>query len=173
MTDKDKVLLLNIARNSIKESFGLMYTPVDASHLNQRVGSFVTLKIDDALRGCIGYLIGLKPLYQQIYELAKEAAFDDPRFPPLHRSEYAHLSVEISVLTPPQRIKSIEEFVLSRDGIIITVGKNRAVFLPQVADEMGWDKDQMLSALSRKAGLDSQAYKRSDAVFETFQAEVF
>ena len=76
------------------------------------------------------------------------------------------------MLTEPEKIETLDEFVLSRDGIIFSQNGRRAVFLPQVADETGWDKDTLLSELSLKAGLGRNSWKSPDAVFMTFQAEV-
>ena len=173
MTDNDKKLLLSLARNTIKKSLGLDYREIDASHLNEKRGAFVTLKFKGNLRGCIGYIFGIKPLYQEIRDLSLEAAYKDYRFATLTKEEFPFIDIEISVLTQPKPIKSLDEFKLSRDGIILIVNYNKAVFLPQVADETGWTKEEMLSALSKKAGLDENAYKREDAQFMTFRAEVF
>jgi len=173
MDDKEKKILLDLAKNTIAKSLNLPYIEIDASKYIEKQGAFVTLSIHGKLRGCIGYIVGVEPLYKQIQTLALQAAYEDPRFPKLQKDEFSKLEIEISILTVPKRIKDISEFELSRDGIILTVGSNRAVFLPQVADETGWSKDEMLSALSRKAGLYPDAYKRSDAQFMTFKAEAF
>lgn len=173
MTDKDKNLLLLLSKNTIAKSLGLDYKNIDASHLNEERGAFVTLKLKGNLRGCIGYIFGIKPLYQEIIDLSLDAAYKDYRFPPLTKEEFPFIDIEISVLTQPKPINTLDEFKLSRDGIILIVNYHKAVFLPQVADETGWTKDEMLKALSRKAGLDENAYKRDDAKFMTFTAEVF
>ena len=91
-------------------------------------------------------------------------------FPP---SELEECTIEISLLTKPIVISSLESFILRRDGIILSLLGRRAVFLPQVADETGWTREEMLSALSEKAGLGPSAWKSDQAVFHTFQAEVF
>ena len=173
MNEKDKKILLSLAKNTIAKSLDLPYKEVYASMINDKRGAFVTLKENGQLRGCIGNIIGTKPLYQQIINLSLEAAYEDYRFQPLTKEEFPLIDIEISVLTEPKVIDNIGDFKLSRDGIILTLGYNRSVFLPQVAYETGWDKDKLLSALSIKAGLSADAYKKDDAIFMTFQAEVF
>jgi AmmeMemoRadiSam system protein A len=173
MNDREKKILLSLAKNTIAKRLSLPYEEIDASMFNEKSGAFVTLKDKGRLRGCIGNIFAIKPLYQEIIDLSFEAAFEDYRFSPITKEEFPYINIEISVLTEPKLINHISEFELSRDGIILTVDYHRSVFLPQVADETGWNKDELLTALSHKAGLDSEAYKRDDAQFMTFQAEVF
>ncbi|MGD1822186.1 MAG: AmmeMemoRadiSam system protein A [Pleomorphochaeta sp.] len=173
MTREDKNLLLMLSKNTLSKSLGLSYKDIDATSINQQRGAFVTLKEKGSLRGCIGYIFGIKPLYQEIIDLTLDAAFNDYRFPPLVKEEFEFIDIEISVLSEPQLINDLSEFKLSRDGIIIAMDNKKAVFLPQVADETGWSKDELLKALCRKARLDKNAYKSKDADFLTFQAEVF
>lgn len=171
MNKAEQQKLLRIARRSIESAF--TGDVIEVEKTNLRRGAFVTLNKGGNLRGCIGYLTGIEPLYLEIFNLARAAAFDDYRFPPLRKEELNEIEIEISVLTEPEEIGSLDEFILGRDGIIMRCGNNKAVFLPQVADETGWSKSEMLSALSLKAGLDSNAWQREEARFSTFQAEVF
>lgn len=172
MTDSnERRRILAIARGSIESAF--TGTGMEIPGTDKRLGAFVTLRKDHALRGCIGFLVGIMPLYEEIAQLAREAAFEDPRFPPLQESELDSIIIEVSLLSVPERIDSPNSFVPGRDGIIMTLGRHKAVFLPQVADETGWSRDEMLTALSRKAGLDGNAWKSPESIFETFQAEVF
>lgn len=171
--DTEKKVLINLVKNTIAKSLDLPYEVIDASKYNEKQGAFVTLKKNKMLRGCIGYVVSDEPLYKQIADLALEAAYEDPRFSPLQKEEFPFIEVEISLMSVLKEIKDLSEFKLSRDGIILQVESSRAVFLPQVADETGWSKDEMLCALSRKAGLYPDAYKRKDARFFTFTAEVF
>ena len=159
--------LLSIARRSIAGE------DMKTTDRGERYGAFVTIRKHGNLRGCIGYLEAIADLESEIALLSREAAFSDPRFPPLSADELKECTIEISLLTKPERIGGPGDFVLHRDGIIISLYGRRAVFLPQVADETGWSKDEMLSALSEKAGLPHDAWKDSNAVFHTFQAEVF
>ena len=167
--EKDK--LLKTARTSLETAFSGGYTELPESSI--RRGAFVTLYKGGKLRGCIGYLTGIEPLYREIYNLARAAAFDDYRFPPLKEEELDEIEIEISVLTEPEIINSLDDFILGRDGIIMALGNHRAVFLPQVADETGWTKKEMLEALSVKAGMEKDAWTSDEAIFSTFQAEVF
>ncbi len=173
MSNEEKQLLLDLSKNTLAKSLGLEYKEIDASKINSRVGAFVTLKLNGYLRGCIGNIYAIKPLYQQIIELTLDAAFKDYRFEPVTKEEFNFIEFEISVLTEPKLIKNLSDFILSRDGIIIALGYNKAVFLPQVATETGWSKEELLSALCRKAGLNQDDYKNPEAMIYTFQAEVF
>ena len=167
MTDERRKALLDIARKSIAGE------DVRTEDRRERSGAFVTLRKNGELRGCIGYMEAISDLESEIKMLAREAAFSDPRFPPLSLSELPLCTIEISLLTKPERIESIQDFMPRRDGIILSLLGRRAVFLPQVADETGWTREEMLSALSEKAGLGPSAWKSDQAVFHTFQAEVF
>lgn len=186
MTREGQKILLSIARESIMEALTGKPSPtlarVDANPIKEisgAEGAFVTLKQrgvspkEGALRGCIGNIIGQKPLYRMIYRLAQESAFHDPRFPRVRLEEMDHLRIEISVLTVPRPVSGPQEIVIGRDGVILTCGHHRAVFLPQVAVEQGWDLEQMLSHLAMKAGVYPTAWKHGDCSFEVFQAEVF
>ena len=172
MEKEERNELLAIARKSIEDAFkGIALEEFEDDA--RRNGAFVTLRKGSSLRGCIGYIIGLCGLKRQIALLARDAAFSDYRFPPLSESELPLCTIEISVLTEPEEIAGPDEFFPRRDGIIMTAQGRRAVFLPQVADETGWSREEMLSALSEKAGLESDAWKDKGAVFMIFQAEVF
>lgn len=173
MKKEEQKILLSLARNTIAKSLGLPFEEIDASSYDDLRGAFVTIKKSGQLRGCIGYIFAIKPLYKQIIDLSLEAAYEDPRFPCLEKEEFPFIDIEISVMSVPKIINDLSEFKLSRDGIILTVGSKRSIFLPQVADETSWNKDEMLAALSQKAGLSSDGYKSSNAQFMTFTAEVF
>lgn len=172
-------LLLDVARQSIGDSFGQKdngaYRKAEQEDelTVKGPGAFVTLHEKGNLRGCIGYLVGDRPLCQLVDILAKEAAFQDYRFPQLEAEELPLCDIEISVLSMPKEIGKKEDIVLGRDGVILTVMGRRAVFLPQVATEQQWDLTTMLENLSMKAGLPPDAYLQSDAKFMVFQAEVF
>ena len=163
--------LLYIARRSLETAFS--GEAMDIPDTDIMRGAFVTLRKGGSLRGCIGYLEGICPLYREIHELSREAAFSDYRFQPVTEDELGSIGIEISVLSIPEAIEALEEFLPGRDGIILSVGGRRAVFLPQVADETGWSREEMLSALSEKAGLPKSAWRSPAASFMTFQAEVF
>ena len=141
--------------------------PDDPSH-----GIFVTLKIGEDLRGCIGTLSAEEGIPNTVVRFAREAAFRDPRFPPLTSEEWPSVSVEVSVLTPP-RLISPEEVEPGRHGIILESGPRRGLLLPQVATEWGFTREQFLAAVSQKAGLPDNAWKLPGAKIYGFEAEVF
>lgn len=140
--------------------------------LQQDMATFVTLKIDGALRGCIGSLAPVAPLYRSVHDNAINAAMRDTRFPrPVSESELPTLDVHISILSPIADIGSLEEFKTGEHGIIIEKRGARAVFLPEVAIEQNWSKEETLSHLSRKAGLSADSW-REGARFKVFSSVV-
>jgi len=141
--------------------------------LSRPRGAFVTLEEDGDLRGCIGQILPGGAVGDVVREMAVAAALEDPRFQPVSPKELPDVSLEVSVLTPPRAVAGAGDIVLGRDGILLSCRGRRAVFLPQVAPEQGWDLVTTLSQLSRKAGLPPDAWKREGASFETFQAQVF
>jgi len=187
MTRQSQLDLLAIAREAIVEQLSktgsAAFTRVDTlppAELCGAEGAFVTLKqrglspsAAGSLRGCIGNIIGKPPLYRLVQRLACESAFHDPRFSPVRLQEMSQLRLEISVLTVPVPVQSFQEIEVGRDGVILTNGYHRAVFLPQVATEQGWSREEMLSHLAMKAGLYPSAWQQTTTTFEVFQAEVF
>jgi AmmeMemoRadiSam system protein A len=119
----------------------------------------------------MGVIEAQQPLYEAVVQAAVWAA-RDPRFPPLQSAELDEIEVEVSVLSAPHRVAGPQEIVVGRDGVVLSKGGRRAVFLPQVAPEQGWDRDTMLDHLARKAGLPTTAW-RQGAQFEVFTAQVF
>ncbi len=140
--------------------------------LKQPAGAFVTLKENGRLRGCIGYISPRQPLYQAVLESGYNAACRDHRFQPLEAAELKGLEVEVSVLTPPRPIPSYESFRVGEQGIILSKDGLRAVFLPEVAREQGWDRVETLSHLARKAGLEPDAWRKG-ASFEVFESQKY
>ena len=187
LTDSDKKQLKEIALNSIKSALddkpvsqsalrsALCYAiskGAPASALNSKCGAFVSLHKHGHLRGCIGHFGEDVPLYEIVSEMARAAAFDDPRFPPLRCEELGDVDIEISVLTPMRRIKSLDEFQLHRHGIYIRKGYRSGTFLPQVADEVNWTKEEFVGHCSRdKAGLGWDGWR--DAELYVYEAIVF
>ena len=141
--------------------------------LGEKWGAFVTLTKKGQLRGCIGHIVGDKPLIDTVAEMTKAAALQDWRFPSVKPSELPEIEFEISVLTPIRKIDNIEEIVVGRDGIIITKGINHGLLLPQVATEYGWDRITFLEHTCNKAGLPMDAWKDKNTIIEMFSAEVF
>ena len=169
--------ILEIARNSIltylQTQKKLEVTESDPT-LIKEMGAFVTLHEHGQLRGCIGNMIARGPLYLTVRDMAVEAAVNDPRFPALDLSELKDIEIEISVLTPLEKVGSADEIELGRHGVMVKKGFSSGVFLPQVATETGWNKEQFLSNLcSHKAGLPADAWKDKSTELYTFSAEVF
>jgi AmmeMemoRadiSam system protein B/AmmeMemoRadiSam system protein A len=171
----DRKYLLKLARETIDLYLKVKMVPLPRLSTpvrREKHGVFVTLKKRGDLRGCIGRMIPDRPLAELVGAMALEAAFEDPRFNPVVLKELPDLELEISVLTPMERVSGPEEIVIGRDGVLLQKGGRSAVFLPQVAPEQGWQKEEMLSHLSMKAGLPADAWK-SGTTFSTFQAIVF
>jgi AmmeMemoRadiSam system protein A len=177
LSGDDKKVLLKIARESI--GYWLQYRgamPIDSATFSVSVktscGAFVTLHKKDRLRGCIGRFTANEPLYKIVQEMAISAAFNDYRFEPVEQHEMNEIEIEISVLTPLKRIHSIDEFELGKHGIYIKNGFNSGTFLPQVAHDTGWSKDEFLGHCARdKAGIGWYGWK--DAELYTYEALVF
>lgn len=147
--------------------------PGDGLVLSSDLGSFVTLTLDHDLRGCIGTIVGHEPLYLNVWNMARQAAFNDPRFPPLTASEWSGVSMEISVLDQPTLCHNWEEIVIGRDGLILSCHGRNGVFLPQVPVEQGWNREQYLDHLCLKAGVPVGSWRLPDAVLYWYQALVF
>lgn len=169
--------LLKIARQAIEEYLktGKKLEVNEADPvLNQKMGSFVTLTEHGELRGCIGNLTANQPLYLTVRDMAIAAATDDPRFPPVSLTEVKNIQLEISVLSPLEKVSSADSIELGKHGVLARRGIQSGVFLPQVAAETGWSKEEFLNNLcSQKAGLPSGAWKDKDTELYIFSAEVF
>ena len=169
--------LLKIARESLQSYLQtgkkLQVRETDPV-LNQKTGAFVTLHKNGELRGCIGSLAGSQALYLTVLDMAIEAGTDDPRFPALNLSELKDLQIEISVLSALERIDSAEKLELGRHGVLVKSGIRSGVFLPQVAAETGWSKEEFLNYLcAQTAGLPADAWKDINTELYIFGAEVF
>jgi hypothetical protein len=169
--------LLEIARKSIETYLktGKRLEVSQADPLLTRVmGAFVTLNERGQLRGCIGNLVGSEPLYLTVRDMAVEAATQDPRFNPLSLAELKDVAIEISVLSPLQKITSPDEIELGVHGVLVRKGLRSGVFLPQVAAETGWSREEFMSNLClHKAGLAADAWKDKATEVYIFTAEVF
>ncbi len=174
LTEADQQTLLRMAREAIEEYLHHHRLPEvedPPEALRQPCGAFVTLRKGHQLRGCIGYVEAAKPLYKTVRECAVAAAVHDPRFQPVATRETAELRLEISVLSPltettPERIE------VGRHGLLISLGPQRGLLLPQVAVEWNWDREHFLEETCLKAGLPSDAWKRG-ARIQAFTAQVF
>jgi AmmeMemoRadiSam system protein A len=175
LTAEDRRLLLAFARRTIAQYLASETTPLfrgGSPVLQRGQGVFVTLRKHGELRGCIGRLDEELPLGQAVGAMALQAAFDDPRFPPLAAAELAQVEIEVSALTPFRAVGGPADVVPGRDGVVLRKDGRSAVFLPQVATEQGWGRDELLSQLSLKAGLPADAWRRG-AQLSVFRAEVF
>jgi len=175
LQDAEKRALLSFARESIRRYLTTQTLPL-ARSLPARTqfpqGAFVTLKKSGQLRGCIGHIPGDRALGKTVGAVALQAAFGDSRFSPVERSEVKDLEIEISVLTPMKPVDSVREIVVGRDGVLMCASGTSAIFLPQVAVENKWSREEMLDNLCVKAEQPAGCWK-NDARFQTFQAEVF
>jgi AmmeMemoRadiSam system protein B/AmmeMemoRadiSam system protein A len=178
---EEKRFLLELARRTVREivetkkvaQVGTLPGSVSEKKLRSRCGVFVTLTKKGRLRGCIGSILGTEPLVEGVVKNAINAATRDPRFPAVDTGEIGELTIEISVLTPLKEVSGIAEIVVGRHGVILERSGRRAVFLPQVAPEQGWDRDTMLEHLSLKAGLAKDAWREKGTIFQVFEAFVF
>ena len=170
---EERRLLLGIAHRSIAAALdGRPFEiPSPSQHLAEFRGAFTTLHVNGRLRGCIGYVFSTHPLYRTVAETARSAAFDDPRFQPVTPEEAPELKIEISVLSPLQRIAP-EDVMVGKHGLVAIQGSRRGLLLPQVPAEWGWDRETFLSQTCMKAGLAPDAW-RQGAELQAFTAEVF
>jgi len=176
LTAKEKSVLLSIARKSIDtyvRSGETYIEPREEKALNGRNGCFVTIKQGGQLRGCIGNFQSELPIFKEVAEMAVASASKDPRFYPMKKEDLGNFSLEISVLSPLEKIEDIEEIVVGRHGIYLEKGFYRGVLLPQVAREHGWDRETFLSQTCVKAGLPNDSWQAEDAEIYIFSAQVF
>jgi hypothetical protein len=168
--------LLAIARQAIIHGVqtGQEYIePREEKALNQRNGCFVTIKQNGELRGCIGNFQSELPLFKEVAQMAQASATKDPRFYPLKGNDLDNFTLEISVLSPLQKVEDIEEIEVGKHGIYIEKSFYRGVLLPQVALEHNWDRLTFLQQTCLKAGLPTEAWKADDADIYVFSAQVF
>jgi hypothetical protein len=172
----DKKTLLAFARETIRRYLATETLPLPrgfSPRVQKNRGVFVTLNMHRELRGCIGHIPSDLPLPRLVGAMALAAAFGDPRFSRVTLDELRDIEIEISILSPPARVGGPSDIVVGRDGVVIAADGRGAVFLPQVAPQQGWTRDQMLDNLCVKAGLPAGRWRRPGMTFETFQAEVF
>jgi MEMO1 family protein len=176
LTETEQKSLLRIARSTLESHIRSGKVPEVkplTPRLAEKRGAFVTLHERGELRGCIGYIEAVKPLYQAASDMAVAASTEDPRFPPVGVEELDNIDVEITVLSPMRQVPSPDSVVVGRHGVVIKKGAHSAVFLPQVPVEQGWNHDTYLSELCRKALLPRDAWKSPDARLYVFTGQVF
>jgi AmmeMemoRadiSam system protein A len=176
LMEEERRILQHAARTAIEcvllERELPTYEPLPHT-MHQPRGAFVTIHKSGKLRGCIGYIEAVKPLVQTVQEVAIKAAFEDPRFPPLEPDELDHVLLEISVLSPLERVEDVSTIEVGKHGLVIELGGRRGLLLPQVATEFGWDAKMFLENAAVKAGLPPDAWKYPAAKVYKFSAEVF
>ncbi|NQT00086.1 MAG: AmmeMemoRadiSam system protein B, partial [Candidatus Omnitrophica bacterium] len=146
----------------------------DAPLLLKKMGAFVTLHKHGQLRGCIGNIIGQQPVYLTVRDMAIEAAVSDPRFPNVSADELQEIEIEVSVLSVPKQVEDVNEIKMGTHGVIVEKGFANGVFLPQVATETGWTREEFLANLcAQKAGLSPDAWKDKNTRLLKFTAQVF
>ncbi|MCS7229257.1 MAG: AmmeMemoRadiSam system protein A [Candidatus Kryptonium sp.] len=176
LTDEEKIELLRIARNSIVSVVNggdLPEVEPKTENLKTPCGAFVTLTINDTLRGCIGYVEAVKSLAETVNEVAAKSALEDPRFPPVEPFEIDKIEIEISVLSPLSAVESIDEIKIGEHGLMIKKGWRRGLLLPQVAIEHNLTKEEFLEHTCLKAGLPPDCWKDKDTEIFKFTAIVF
>lgn len=173
---EEKNILLKAARQSISSLFdGKEPDQPDYKKyplLKEKLGAFVTLTINQQLRGCIGYIIGREPLFDTVCAAAIHAAVNDPRFTALKKTEFEKIDIEISILSEFVPIKSYDEIVIGKHGLYLDEGGG-GLLLPQVATEHNLNRDQFLSAVCNKTGFYSEFWKERMLKIKVFTAEVF
>ncbi len=178
LSRNQKKRLIHIAKQTIHEYVqnGTVkeFKETDPRLLEEE-GAFVTIHKRKALRGCIGNIIGQGPLYLTVRNMAVAAASQDPRFSPVTEKELSEIDIEVSVLSRPRKCTDVREIIMGKHGVIVRRGLfHQGVFLPQVATETGWNREEFLSNLcAHKAGLPSDAWKDPKTHIEIFTADVF
>lgn len=174
--------LIDLARSSISSNFSGRKASVDDSikkEFEEKRGVFVTLTINGELRGCIGFVDAIFPLWEAIVKAAESAAFNDSRFGQLDKEEFDKVKIEISVLTNPEliEVERAEEYInnikIGEDGLIIESGYGKGLLLPQVAVEWKWGVRQFLEHTCEKAGLQKDSWRDLSNKIYKFQAQIF
>ncbi len=177
LTDDERKALLAATRDGLEAAVtGRPKTPVPGERdglLGQERACFVTLYEHGQLRGCIGTLEPIAPLAESAREMARGAALRDPRFRPVTPDELPEIELSVSVLSPPRRLTSPDDFELGRDGLIVSRGTHRGVLLPQVAAERGWDFPTFVAQTCVKAGLPPDAWRDPETTVEIFSGTVY
>jgi len=176
LNEVERAELLQLARTTIEVYLNEGRIPpykTENPHFLQHGGAFVTLRKHGELRGCIGFMAAERPVYETIQEMAVSAATKDPRFPPVQASELADLTVEISLLSPMERVTDTNRIVVGKHGLLIRQAWYQGVLLPQVAPEQGWNRDEFLQGVCYKAGLPANAWQDPNTELYWFTAEVF
>ncbi len=137
---------------------------------DQPCGIFVTLRRGEMLRGCIGLPYPVLPMVEAAWQAAQQSALEDPRFPPVTASELEEVEVTVSILTPHEPLADIAEWRAGVDGVVLDLQGRRALYLPEVAVETGWDAETFFTNLAHKAGLSPEAWRDPGARLWRFRS---
>lgn len=176
LNSKQKEILLDIARKTIEAVIKDIKVPVfnvSDPALLKKCGAFVTIHKKGSLRGCIGNIIGMMPLWETVRKMAAEAAVHDPRFRPVSPDEFADIDIEVSVLSHFEKITDINKIEVGKHGLFIKQGFYQGLLLPQVAIEYNWSREEFIEHTCSKAGLRSGCYKDKNSEIFIFTADVF
>lgn len=179
MEIEDAKILIRLARDSINSMFdGKKLSLSDSERFSEKQGVFVTLKLYDKLRGCIGFPTPIYPLQRAVIEAARAAAFKDPRFPPVSKEDMDDITIEISVLSIPKLIEVndsgeyLERIKVGKHGLMIKKEWKSGLLLPQVFSELECTPKEALEMVCEKAGLDPEDWME-DSEISSFEAEIF
>ena len=175
LSDQQKQELLALARKTVTEYVRHQRTPepiVKDTRLQANGATFVTINRDHRLRGCIGNIQPVMPLYRSVIRNAVAASSQDPRFPPMTTRELADAELEITVLSPLEPLDDVRNILIGVHGLYLVKGPNSGIFLPQVPVEQGWDLTTYLEQLCLKAGLPRDAWRDRDARLSIFSADI-
>ena len=176
--EEERSILLHSAREAIRAIYDdeVKIPIVDFNYYPELkkvgAGAFVTLTKNGKLRGCIGYITSIKPLFDTVIDAAQNSALNDPRFPPLRQEELPQIDIEVSVLSPPESFKGYDSIIIGRHGLLLDEDLYRSVLLPQVAVEHNMGVSEFLSALCEKAGLERNAWVDENLDIKIFTAEI-
>lgn len=174
LTAQEKEGLLEQAYNTLNHMFDTsydeaLYYPLLSAGMYKKQGAFTTLYgPNKILRGCVGRIESNEPLYKLIPTVTKDAAQKDSRFSPLKKNMIQDTKIHLSILSNPKKINSYKEITIGKDGVILELDNTSAIFLPEVALEQKWTKEELLNNLSQKAGLAKDAWFSKQTVFKTF-----
>lgn len=175
LSDVQKVRLLRIAREAVFTWINRTKKPLiqeSDPRLLEKQGVFVSLHIGDRLRGCIGTFDPDGPLYEAVVDMSVGAATRDPRFGPMRIHEVPRVEIELSILGPLQPIAP-EDVEVGKHGLLVQKGRRHGTLLPQVATQQGWTREEFLSQVAIKAGMEADDWKDPKTHVLAFEAEVF
>jgi len=183
LSDKDGEILVKTARRVVTEYLKnrtkIKLEQTFESNFSLNSGVFVTLNNSMGLRGCVGFALPDKKLYNALVDAAISAATEDPRFPPVNAEELEEITFEVTVLTPPEvihvsdTVEYTSRIKVGRDGLIVKHGSNSGLLLPQVPVECGWTGEEFLGYTCEKAGLPRDCWKDKETQVQKFEGIVF